>query len=116
MCVKPGRAGAARYRHKAIAVLDPPLSVLLLLTRVGTYVGQQGHVACALERDAEGALVARTGAGLTTRLDLGPLGQVLAQARNVLVIYMFHFVHAEAADLAPRHVAVATARPCATRS
>jgi hypothetical protein len=36
---------------------------------------QQGQQAGALERDVQRALVPRTGAGLTPRLDLGAVGQ-----------------------------------------
>jgi hypothetical protein len=63
-----------------------------------------------LEGDAEGALVSSAGAGLATRLDLGPLRQVLAKAGDILVVDCLDFVHTESAYLAARYVAVARAR------
>jgi hypothetical protein len=66
-------------------------------------------VAGTLEGDAEGALVAGAGAGLAARLYLGSLGEVAAQARDILVVNRVYFVHAEGAHLAAGYVAVAGA-------
>ena len=49
-------------------------------------VGQQGHVAGALERDGQLALVLGARAGLAARLDLGALRQVAAEAVDLLVV------------------------------
>src|SRR5688500_9845334 len=69
-------------------------------------VRQQGYVAGALEGDGQLALVPRAGAGLAARLDLGPLGQVAAEAIDLLVIDERGLVGAERADLAPASVAI----------
>jgi hypothetical protein len=81
---------------------------------VGTYIGQEGHVTSALDGDAEAALVSSAGAGLAAWLDFAALGEVAAQARHVLVIYLDHAVHAEGAHFAAGYVAVATTARAAT--
>ena len=71
----------------------------------GAY-GQQGDVAGALEGDRQLALVPGAGAGLAARLDLGALGQVAAEAVDLLVVDLDGLVGAERADLAAAAVAV----------
>ena len=63
-------------------------------------------MAGALERDRQLALVAGAGAGLAPRLDLGPLGQVAAEAVDLLVVDLDGLVGTERADLAAASVAV----------
>ena len=72
--------------------------------------GQQRDVPGSLNRHGQRPLVPGAGAQLPARLDLAPLREVAAQARNVLVVNDLHVVHAERADLATRHIA-ATAAP-----
>lgn len=67
-------------------------------------------MASALEGNAESTLVASAGACLAARLDLGALGKVLAQARDVLVVDFLDVIDAEPANLAARNIAVAAAR------
>ena len=69
-------------------------------------VREQGDVAGALERDRQLALVAGAGAGLASRLDLGPLRQVAAEAVDLLVVDLDGLVGAERADLAATSIAV----------
>jgi hypothetical protein len=52
--------------------------------------------------------VASTGACLAARLNLGALREVLAKARDVLVVDILHLIYAESAYLAPGDVAVTT--------
>jgi hypothetical protein len=66
-------------------------------------------VSGALESYADGALVARAGAGLAARLYLGAVREELAKASYVLVVYMLHLVYAEGTDLAARDVALTSA-------
>jgi hypothetical protein len=63
---------------------------------------------CPLEGYAKRALVASTGACLAARLNLGALREVLAKARDVLVVDILHLIYAESAYLAPGDVAVTT--------
>jgi hypothetical protein len=63
---------------------------------------------CPLKGYAKRALVASTGACLAARLNLGALREVLAKARDVLVVDILHLIHAESAYLAPGDVAVTT--------
>ena len=49
-------------------------------------VRQQRHVACPLQRDRQLALVRGAGPGLAPRLDLRPLGEVAAEAADLLVV------------------------------
>ena len=69
-------------------------------------VREQRHVARALERDGELALVRGARAGLPARLDLGALGEVAAEAVDLLVVDHDRLVGAEGADLPPPAVAV----------
>src|SRR3712207_4318202 len=78
------------------------IQLTLLLSSVGTYIGQEGHVSGALDGGAEAALVTGAGPGLAARFDLAALGEVAAQARHVLVIDLLHAVYAEGAYLAAR--------------
>src|SRR6476661_864367 len=86
---------------------------MLLLSRVGTNIGQQCHMTGTLQRDAQGPLVAGASAGLSPGLNLGALREVFTQARHVFVINVLDLVHAEAALLAARHVAIPVPRPAA---
>ena len=59
-----------------------------------------------LEGDSQLALVAGAGAGLSSRLDLGPLGQVAAESVDFLVVDRDRLVGAKRADLATSSIAV----------
>src|ERR1700741_4806605 len=77
-------------------------------------IREQCHVAGSLERDTQLALMSGAGAGLPSRLDLGPLREVAAEAVDLLVVDLDGLVGAEGADLAATSVAVevvALARP-----
>jgi len=63
-------------------------------------------VSGALESDRQLALVAGARAGLASRLDLGPLRQVAAEAVDLLVVDLDGLVGAERADLATASIAV----------
>ena len=111
-CVRLGLRCCVSYHHVSrftFYVSRFALILLLGLAGMGADVGQEGHVACALQGDAQGALVAGAGAGLAARLYLGALGEVAAQARDILVVNRVYFVHAEGAHLAAWDVAVARA-------
>src|SRR6476660_7643522 len=69
-------------------------------------VREQGDVSGALQRDCQLALVPGTGPGLSSRLDLGALRQVAAEAVDLLVIDLDGLVGAEGADLSATSVAV----------
>src|SRR4029077_13321682 len=69
-------------------------------------VGQQGDVPGTLEGDRQLTLVTGAGAGLAARLDLGALGQVAAEAVDLLVVDLRGLVGAERADLPATAVAV----------
>src|SRR6478736_2507674 len=69
-------------------------------------VGQQGDVPGTLEGDRQLALVTGAGAGLAARLDLGALGQVAAEAVDLLVVDLRGLVGAERADLATAAIAI----------
>ena len=69
-------------------------------------VGQQRHVAGPLEGDRQLALVRGAGAGLAARLDLGALGEVAAEAVDLLVVDRDRLVGAEGADLPAPAIAV----------
>ena len=71
----------------------------------GAY-GQQRHVAGPLEGDRQLALVRGAGAGLAARLDLGALGEVAAEAVDLLVVDRDGLVGAERADLPAPAIAV----------
>ena len=60
----------------------------------------------SLERDGQLTLVAGTRAGLAPWLDLGALGQVAAEAVDLLVIDLDRLVGAEGADLATASIAI----------
>src|SRR5688572_6654909 len=74
---------------------------------------QQGHVAGTFERERQHALVSRAGAGLAPGLDLGPVGDVTAQAARLLVVDGLHLVDAERADTAASE---ATTTPTPSRT
>src|SRR6478735_1609152 len=76
-------------------------------------VGQEGHVASALEGNTERALVAGAGAGLAARLDLRPFRKVLPKSSDVLIVDRLDLIYTECAHLSARHVAVTRARPAA---
>ena len=80
--------------------------VAALRAHVLRSVRQQGHVARALERDGQRALVLGAGAGLAARLDLGPLADVAAEAIDLLVVDGLGLVGAEGTDLAAAAVVV----------
>ena len=63
-------------------------------------------VAGALEGNGQLALVAGAGAGLPSGLDLGPLGEVAAEAVDLLVVDLDGLVGAERTDLAAAPIAV----------
>jgi hypothetical protein len=69
-------------------------------------VREQRDVTCALERDGQLALVPCARPGLSTRLDLGALREVAAEAVDLLVVDLDRLVGAERADLATASVAV----------
>jgi len=63
------------------------------------HVGQQRQMACALDGLGQGALVNGTGAGHAAGQDLGALGDISPQLRDILIIDRIRSVHAELADL-----------------
>jgi hypothetical protein len=73
--------------------------------------GQECHVASTLEGNAEGALVACTGAGLASWLDLGAFAQISFETIDVFVVNVLYFIHAKGANLSTRYVSLA--RPTA---
>src|SRR5262245_4484936 len=69
-------------------------------------VREQGDVTGALECNRQLALVAGAGPRLATRLDLGSLREVAAEAVDLLVVDLHRLVGAEGADLATASIAV----------
>src|SRR4051812_48527277 len=69
-------------------------------------VREQRDVAGSLEGGGELALVAGAGAGLPSRLDLGPLREVAPEAVYLLVVNQDRLVGAERANLPATSVAV----------
>ena len=69
--------------------------------------GQECHVASTLEGNAEGALVACTGAGLAAWLDLGAFAQISLETIDVFVVNVLYFVHAKGANLSTRYISFA---------
>src|SRR5262245_7425713 len=69
-------------------------------------VREQGDVSGALEGNRQLALVAGAGPRLATRLDLGSLREVAAEAVNLLVVDLDRLVGTEGADLATASIAV----------
>jgi hypothetical protein len=69
-------------------------------------VRKERDVSGALEGDRQLALVAGARAGLASRLDLRSLGQVTAEAVDLLVVDLNGLVGAERADLATASIAV----------
>jgi hypothetical protein len=63
-------------------------------------------VASTLEGNAEGALVACTGARLAAWLDLGAFAQISLEAIDVFVVNVLYFVHAKGANLSTRYVSL----------
>ena len=57
-------------------------------------------MAATLDRRGQGTLVVRAGTRLAARLDLAALGDVAAQAADILVVDHTQLVDAELADLA----------------
>ena len=97
--VRPAGGGG---RGRSGAAVVTPASGSEVLRRVR----QERDVAGPLEGDGQLALVAGAGAGLAARLDLGPLGQVAAEAVDLLVVDLDGLVGAERADLAAAAIAV----------
>src|SRR5215211_5227802 len=91
-----GKGLAARLSHRHPAHAD-----MLAGER------QERHVAAALDRRSQRALVVRAGTRLAAGLDLSALGDVPAQTARVLVVDDYDLVRAEGTDLAARHVAAA---------
>jgi hypothetical protein len=77
-------------------------------------VWQQRHVPGVLERDAQAALVARTGAGLAPRFDLTTIGEIAVQPRDILIVNLDNVINAERADLAPPCVTSTATKTTAT--
>ncbi len=100
------RSATRRSPASGTARRDPLGHGAALGAEVLGRVRQQRDVAGALERDGQLALVPGAGAGLAARLDLGALGQVAAQAVDLLVVDLDGLVGAEGADLAAASVAV----------
>jgi len=69
-------------------------------------VRKERNVSGALESDRQLALVAGARAGLASRLDLRSLGQVTAEAVDLLVVDLDGLVGAERADLAAASITV----------
>jgi hypothetical protein len=69
--------------------------------------GQECHVASALEGNTEGALVACTGAGFASWLDLGAFAQISLETIDVFVVNVLYFIHAKGAYLSTGYVALA---------
>src|SRR5439155_3922176 len=63
------------------------------------HVGEQRHLARALDRDRHLALVAPAGSRNASRTDLPALGDVTAQLVHILVVDLLHLVLAEEAGL-----------------
>src|SRR5437868_6261480 len=72
----------------------------VLTARVGGGEGQQRHMARALDRGRQAALVPRAGARAPARQDFAPVGDIALQALDVFVIGDAYLVDAEAAHLA----------------
>jgi len=82
-------------RSSAPSRAVPSLASAGVLARVG----QQGHVPCPLDGCRQAALVPRTDTRLAPWFDLAPVGDVLAEQRHILVVYVTHPVYTEGADL-----------------
>src|SRR5438270_10638875 len=93
---KRGKGSAARLAHRHPAHAD-------VLPRER----QQCHVATALDRRRQRALVVRAGAGLAARLDLTTLGDIAAQTARILIVDDHDLVGAERTNLSARHVTAA---------
>src|SRR5215212_8595071 len=91
-----GKGSAARLSHRHPAHAD-----------VLPGERQERHMAAALDRRGQRALVVRAGTRLAARLDLTALGDIPAQTTRVLVIDDHDLVRAEGTDLSARHVAAA---------
>jgi hypothetical protein len=70
--------------------------------------GQQRHMARALHRNRDAALVTRTGSGAATRQDLTAIRDVSLQSLQILIIGCMDLVSAEHTHLATRRVATAS--------
>ena len=68
----------------------------------GNDVGEQGHLAGALDRVRDVVLMLRASAGYATRLNLAAIGGVLAKELDVLVVDLLDALLAELAVLATR--------------
>ncbi len=60
-------------------------------------IREERHEACSLERLRESSLMPCARAGLPSRLDLRPVGEVSAEARDILEVDARDLVHAELA-------------------
>jgi hypothetical protein len=69
-------------------------------------IWKQRDVSCPFQSNRQLSLVAGTGAGLPSRLDLRPLGEVASEAVDLLVVDLDGLVGAERADLAASSIAV----------
>src|SRR3954462_13036425 len=102
---KRGKDSIARLSHRHPAHAD-------VLPRER----QECHVAAALDRRGQRALVVRAGAGLPARLDLTTFRDIAAEPARVLVIDDHDLVGAEGTDLPTRHVAAAVLPLAARRA
>src|SRR5207253_11463900 len=85
------------------------------LHRLARDVGQQGHLARALDSDSDLALVSPAGAGDPPRADLALLRDVAAELVDVLVVDVVDLLAAEVAVALPG-LAVAKPGPLAAAS
>src|SRR5689334_1483786 len=84
----------------AVAILAPAATALVALLAVVPDVGQQGHLAGALDRGGDLVLVPAARARDPPRADLAAVGDVLAERADVLVVDLVDLVAAEPARLA----------------
>src|SRR3954471_4147703 len=108
---RPAAAPPASIRSPAVTAdrtpCQPPASAAPRSGTEGLWgVRQQRDVPGPLQRDRQLALVAGARAGLPTRLDLRSLGEVAAEAVDLLVVDDDRLVRAERADLSAPSVAV----------
>src|SRR4051812_47655802 len=84
----------------AVAIVAPRPAALVAILAVVADVRQQGDLARALDGRGDLVLMPAAGARDAARPDLAPVGHVLAEARDVLVVDLLDLVAAVAARLA----------------
>ena len=66
--------------------------------RLFANVGQEGNVSGAFYSDSQLSLMTSAGTGNTPRDDLSAVRQLPFQSRNIFVIDLLNFIHAESAN------------------